>query len=167
MLGRIKLGHTLLACDQGNFNQKTAPSRNRTLVVGRSERGTVSLYHQDHTAWLFNFCFLTSPSANSCLLVGEIHICRFDPDLKHIMLQRQILVQDGIRARWCLSTQRVAGILFINGLCHSNVFGFPKCTLRSLTLPSRIDKKQLKFFRLFSFLDFKFDVGLSGSPNPN
>ena len=61
----------------------------------------------------------------------------------------------------------VGGIPFVNGLCHPNVFGFPKCTLRSLTPSNRINKKQLKFFRLFSFLDFKFDVGLSGSPNPN
>ena len=33
MLGRVKLGNTLLTCDQGNFNQITARSRNRTLVT--------------------------------------------------------------------------------------------------------------------------------------
>ena len=33
MLGRVKLDNTLLACDQGNFNQITAWSRNQTLVI--------------------------------------------------------------------------------------------------------------------------------------
>ena len=33
MLGRDKLDSTLLTCDQGNFNQITARSRNRTLVT--------------------------------------------------------------------------------------------------------------------------------------
>ena len=31
--GRVKLDNTLLTCDQGNFNQITARSRNRTLVT--------------------------------------------------------------------------------------------------------------------------------------
>ena len=33
MLGRVKLDNTLLTCDQGNFNQITARSRNRALVT--------------------------------------------------------------------------------------------------------------------------------------
>ena len=33
MLGRDKLDNTLLTCDQGNFNQITVRSRNRTLVT--------------------------------------------------------------------------------------------------------------------------------------
>ena len=33
MLGRVKLDITLLTCDQGNFNQISARSRNRTLVT--------------------------------------------------------------------------------------------------------------------------------------
>ena len=33
MLGRDKLDNTLLTCDQGNFNQITARSRNQTLVT--------------------------------------------------------------------------------------------------------------------------------------
>ena len=102
MLGRMKLGHTLVACDQGNFSQKTAPSRNRTLVVGVGERQV----HYHCTTRIIQPGFLTSPSANNCLVVGEIHVRRFDSDLKHIMLQRQMFVQDGIRARWSLSTQQ-------------------------------------------------------------
>ena len=33
MLGRDKLDNTLFECDQGNFNQTTAWSRNQTLVT--------------------------------------------------------------------------------------------------------------------------------------
>ena len=33
MFGRVKLDNTLLTCDQGNFNQITTRSRNRTLVT--------------------------------------------------------------------------------------------------------------------------------------
>ena len=33
MFGRVKLDNTLLTCDQGNFNQITVWSRNRTLVT--------------------------------------------------------------------------------------------------------------------------------------
>ena len=33
MLGKVKLDNTLLTFDQGNFNQITARSRNRTLVT--------------------------------------------------------------------------------------------------------------------------------------
>ena len=33
MHGRVKLGNTLLTCDQGNFNQITARSWNQTLVT--------------------------------------------------------------------------------------------------------------------------------------
>ena len=33
MLGRVKLDNTLLTCDQGNFNQITARSRNQTIVT--------------------------------------------------------------------------------------------------------------------------------------
>ena len=33
MLGRDELDSTLLTCDQGNFNQITTRSRNRTLVT--------------------------------------------------------------------------------------------------------------------------------------
>ena len=33
MLGRIKLGNTLLTCGQGNFNQTTARTRSRTLIT--------------------------------------------------------------------------------------------------------------------------------------
>ena len=33
VLGRDKLDNTLLTCDQGNFNQITAQSRNRTQVT--------------------------------------------------------------------------------------------------------------------------------------
>ena len=33
MLDRVKLGNTLLTCDQGNFNQITAWSRDRILVA--------------------------------------------------------------------------------------------------------------------------------------
>ena len=33
MFGRVKLDNTLLTCDQDNFNQITAQSRNRTLVT--------------------------------------------------------------------------------------------------------------------------------------
>ena len=32
-LGKVKLDNTLFTCDQGNFNQITARSRNRTLVT--------------------------------------------------------------------------------------------------------------------------------------
>ena len=39
-LGRVKLDNTLLTCDEGNFNQITARSRNRTLVT--VVRGTCS-----------------------------------------------------------------------------------------------------------------------------
>ena len=39
-LGRVKLDNTLLTCDEGNFNQITARSRNRTL--GTVVRGTCS-----------------------------------------------------------------------------------------------------------------------------
>ena len=59
---------------------------------------------------------------------------------------------------------------FVNGLCYpkrSNIFGFPKCTLRTLTSSSCINQKQLKIFHLISFVDFKFNDGLSGSPNSN
>ena len=60
----------------------------------------------------------------------------------------------------------VAVVPFVNGLCHLNVFGFPKCTLRTLTPASRVNTKQFKIFHLFSFLDFELNDGLSGSPNP-
>ena len=33
MLGRVKLGHTLLTGDQGSFNQTTAWNLNQTLVT--------------------------------------------------------------------------------------------------------------------------------------
>ena len=33
MLGRVKVNNTLPTCDQGNFNQITARSRNRTQVT--------------------------------------------------------------------------------------------------------------------------------------
>ena len=33
MVGRVKLNNTLLTCDQGNFNQRTARSRNQILVT--------------------------------------------------------------------------------------------------------------------------------------
>ena len=33
MLGRVKLDNPLLTCDQGNFNQITPRSRNRTLMI--------------------------------------------------------------------------------------------------------------------------------------
>ena len=33
MLRRVKLDHTLLTCDQGNFNQITARSQSKTLVT--------------------------------------------------------------------------------------------------------------------------------------
>ena len=33
MLGRVKLDNTRLTCDQGNFNQVTARSRNRIPVT--------------------------------------------------------------------------------------------------------------------------------------
>ena len=33
MLSRVKLDNTILTCDQGNFHQKTARSRNSTLVT--------------------------------------------------------------------------------------------------------------------------------------
>ena len=41
MLGRVKLDNTPLTCDQDNFNQITARSRNRTLVSGERHL----LYH--------------------------------------------------------------------------------------------------------------------------
>ena len=62
---------------------------------------------------------------------------------------------------------RAAIFPFVNGLCHPNVVGLHKCTLRTLTSSSHINKKPLKIFHLFSFLDFKFNDGLSGLPNPN
>ena len=33
MLGRVKLDNTLLTCDPGNFNQRTARNRDRTMVT--------------------------------------------------------------------------------------------------------------------------------------
>ena len=43
MLGRVKLGNTLLTCDQGNFNQITACSRNRTLVTVVRDTCTITV----------------------------------------------------------------------------------------------------------------------------
>ena len=43
MLGRVKLGNTLLTCDQGNFNQITARGRNRTLVTAVKDTCTTTV----------------------------------------------------------------------------------------------------------------------------
>ena len=58
--------------------------------------------------------------------------------------------------------KRAAVIPFVKGFCHPNVSGLPKCTLRNVTVTSRINKKQLEIFQLFSFLNFKFNDRLSG-----
>ena len=43
VLGRVKLDNTLLTCDQGNFNQMIAWSRNRTLVTVVRDRCTTTV----------------------------------------------------------------------------------------------------------------------------
>ena len=43
MIGRGKLDNTLLTCDQGNFNQITAQSRNRTLVTVMRDTSTTTV----------------------------------------------------------------------------------------------------------------------------
>ena len=47
----------------------------------------------------------------------------------------------------------VVGVPFANCLCHPNLLAFPKCTLHTLTLLSRINKIHGQiFFFLFLFL---------------
>ena len=43
MLGRVKQDNTLLTCDQGNFSQITARSRNRTLVTKAKDTCTTTV----------------------------------------------------------------------------------------------------------------------------
>ena len=43
ILGKVKLDNTLLTCDQGNFNQITAQSQNRTLVTVMRETCTTTV----------------------------------------------------------------------------------------------------------------------------
>ena len=42
MFGRVKLDNTVVACDQGNFNQITARGRNRTRVTVVRDKCTTS-----------------------------------------------------------------------------------------------------------------------------
>ena len=44
MFGRVKLDNTLLTCDQGNLNQITARSRNRTLVTVVRDTCTITVH---------------------------------------------------------------------------------------------------------------------------
>ena len=48
MLGRVKLDNTPLTCDQGNFNQITARSRNRTLVTVVRDTYTATVPSASH-----------------------------------------------------------------------------------------------------------------------
>ena len=43
MLGRVKLENTLLTCDKGNFNQITARSQNRSLVIVVRDTSTATV----------------------------------------------------------------------------------------------------------------------------
>ena len=43
MLGRVKLENILLTCDQGNFNQITERSKNRTLVTVVRDKCTINV----------------------------------------------------------------------------------------------------------------------------
>ena len=91
MLGRVKLNITLLTCDQGNFNQITAWSRNRTLVTGVRDTCTTPVPPALDRAWVY---FTQVDTLISLVLSVLVICCRsWTPGVKPVFHQANFVAR--------------------------------------------------------------------------